>query len=321
MKTQFFQMEFKNVEVKQEDNKIFIEWYASTPDIDSYDDIVKPEAFEKTMSEYMRKPLVLLQHNIDKIIGKVVDSKIEANGLWVRVELFNDLDWTFKSIQEWLLWQFSIWFQAIKWNMYELWERYIREITELRLVEISVVAFPANKNAVFNLTKSLKEFFDWLDKKDFWTYEVKWEEIEFINFEKKQEEEQKKVDEPIKEEEKQEEIMPPIEEENPTEPIKAESDEIVGEIPAIVEEAKKEDELKALKEEIELLKKDNQELKVTLEAKDEELKNITESKADLEKKLEEKEIEIKDYLSTWIVLETKSNKVSIARWYSLFDNL
>lgn len=317
-------MEFKNVEVKQEDNKIIIEWYASTPDIDSYDDIIKPEAFEKTMSEYMRKPLVLLQHNIDKIIWKVTDSKIEANWLWVRVELFNDLDWTFKSIQEWLLWQFSIWFQAIKWNIYELWDRYIREITELKLVEISVVAFPANKNAVFNLTKSLKEFFEWLEKKDFWSYEIKWEEIEFINFEKKQEE--KKVDEVIEvievieNEEKQEEIMPPVEEEKPIDPIIAENNEIVGENPAIVEEAQKDDELKALKEEIELLKKDNQELKATLEAKDEELKNITESKAELEKKLNDKELEIKDYLGNW-VLETKQEaKTFIKKTWSYYDN-
>ena len=41
----------------------------------------------------------------------------------------------------------------------------IREITELDLVEISVCSIPANPGAVFSLTRSLKKFFDNLDKK------------------------------------------------------------------------------------------------------------------------------------------------------------
>lgn len=102
-KTQYFQMEFKNVEVKEDGSSIFIEGLASTPDIDSYDDIVKPEAFRNTMGSYMQKPLILLQHNMEKIIGKAVDYRIEEAGLWIRVELINDVDNTFKNIQEGLL--------------------------------------------------------------------------------------------------------------------------------------------------------------------------------------------------------------------------
>ena len=187
-KVQYFQMEFKNVEVKEDGSRMFIEGFASTPDVDSYDDIVKPEAFQNTMGSYMQKPIILLQHNLDKIIGKAVDYRIEENGLWIRVELFNDIDGSFKSIQEGLLGAFSIGFRALKWNLYmKDDERMIREITELRLVEISVVAFPANENARFTLAKSLKSFFDGIQEiKSLATglaYEIKSDDVEIVNFE------------------------------------------------------------------------------------------------------------------------------------------
>jgi len=44
------------------------------------------------MGSYMQKPLILLQHNMDKIIGKAVEYRIETDGLFIRVEIFNDID-------------------------------------------------------------------------------------------------------------------------------------------------------------------------------------------------------------------------------------
>jgi HK97 family phage prohead protease len=159
-KTQYFQVEFKSVEVKEEGGVLTIEGFASTPDLDSYDDIVKPSAFQNTMGSYMQKPIILLQHNMDKIIGKAVDYRIEENGLYIKVEIFNDIDGTMKNIQEGLLGAFSIGFRALKWEIREMDDRWIREITELRLVEVSVVAFPANVQARFSIAKSVKSFFD-----------------------------------------------------------------------------------------------------------------------------------------------------------------
>jgi len=298
-------MEFKSVEVKQEDWKIYIEGFASTPDIDSYDDIVQPQAFMNTMVEYMKKPLILLQHNLDKIIWKTVDYRIEENGLWIRVELFNDIDWTFKSIQEWMLWQFSIWFRAIKWEIRVEWDKRIREITELRLVEVSIVAFPANPSAVFTLSKSLKSFFDWVEElkaSEIWSYEVKSKENEVINFEEEIKEEE--IEKEVKEEEQEQEEPT---EEAQQEETKTDDVETKGETPPDVTEVKS-DEVKALMEEKETLENEIKELKETLEAKDEEIKSISESKTELEVKFETLENEVKDYLSTGWILETKNEK-------------
>lgn len=288
-------MEFKNVEVKAEWDKIFIEWFASTPDIDSYDDIVKPEAFMNTMVSYMQKPLILLQHNLDKIIWKTIDYRIEENWLWIRVELFNDLDWCFNSIQEWLLWQFSIWFRALKWEIRVEWEKRIREITELKLVEVSVVAFPANPQAVFTLAKSLKWFFDWLNEVktlEEWNYEIKWAENEIVNFEEEIKEEEITKEQKDEEEEQKETKTDDIEKTGETPP----DDTVV-----------KSEEVKALEEENETLKNEIKELKETLEAKDEEIKSISDSKKEVEEKFEKLDNEVKEYLSTW-KLETKNEQ-------------
>lgn len=66
-----FQVLFK--EVKQEDGKVKIKGFASTPDLDRYDDIVQPTAFAEAMSTYMKNPVVLLGHDTDKPIGTVTE--------------------------------------------------------------------------------------------------------------------------------------------------------------------------------------------------------------------------------------------------------
>lgn len=163
---QSFQMEFKSVEVKKEDGSMFIEGFASTPEKDSYDDIVKPEAFSECMETYMKKPLILLQHNWDKIIGNVVEYRIEKKGLFVKARIMNDLDGTYNLIKEGLLNTFSIGFVPTAWNITDSIEKTseethsVREITKLDLWEISVVTFPANKGAIFSLAKSVKKFFN-----------------------------------------------------------------------------------------------------------------------------------------------------------------
>jgi hypothetical protein len=54
---------------------------------------------------------------------------------------------------------FSIGFICKSWNIREEDNRCIREITELDLIEISVVSTPANPTSLFTMAKSLKNFF------------------------------------------------------------------------------------------------------------------------------------------------------------------
>lgn len=71
-----FQMLFK--EVKQEDGKVKIKGFASTPDLDRYDDIVQPTAFAEAMKTYMQNPVVLLGHDNEKPIGTVTEYDLSS---------------------------------------------------------------------------------------------------------------------------------------------------------------------------------------------------------------------------------------------------
>lgn len=162
-KKQYFQMEFKEVEVK--DWNIKIKWFASTPDIDRYNDIVKPSAFKSSLDQYMKNPVVLLQHDWDKAIGRVTEAKIKSKGLYVEAEITNNIDNVFENITNKVLWAFSIGFIPKSWEYKDENGVTIRVITDLDLIENSVVSTPANANALFTLSKSIKSFFDKVDEK------------------------------------------------------------------------------------------------------------------------------------------------------------
>jgi len=165
MKTRFFQAEMKEIELKEWSIKI--KWFASTPDIDRYNDIVNPKAFKWAIDWYMENPVILLQHNSDKPIWKTIDYKIGKKGLNIEVELTNDIDNVFKNIQDWILKGFSIWFIPKKWEYKIIDNKEIREITEIDLIEVSVVSTPANASSLFTLSKSIKSFFEEIKEDEF----------------------------------------------------------------------------------------------------------------------------------------------------------
>jgi HK97 family phage prohead protease len=156
--TNYFQCEFKEIEIKQDIIKI--KWWASTPDIDRYNDIVNPKAFNTAIINYMKNPVILLQHDQNKRIWKAISYNLNNKWLEVVVELSNNIENTFNLITEKVLKGFSIWFIPKKWEYKKVGDVEIREITELDLIEISVVSTPANPNSLFTLSKSIKSFFD-----------------------------------------------------------------------------------------------------------------------------------------------------------------
>lgn len=154
------------VEIKEDDitvaaeQGLVITGLASTPDIDRYDDIVHPMAFAKSLETYMQNPQVLLQHNHDKPIGVTEEATIGiTEGLKVKCRITIDEDNVFAKIQNGIMRAFSIGFmvKAYQWQTIEGKE--IRVITELDLIEISVVAVPANPKSLFTMEKSLKSLF------------------------------------------------------------------------------------------------------------------------------------------------------------------
>lgn len=149
-------MRFLEVKAIEDGKKIRIKGFASTPEVDRYDDIVNPGAFANAMVKYMTNPVVLLGHNPDKVLGQVVEYNLSAQGLEVTAELNNDIENTFHNIMEKNLRGFSIGYRCLAANYKEEGNREIREITELDLVEISVVSTPANPGSLFTMAKSFK---------------------------------------------------------------------------------------------------------------------------------------------------------------------
>ncbi len=152
-------------EIKEADNEdVIIEWFASTKDIDRYGDIVKPSAFKEAIDDYMKNnPIMLLQHNQDKPIGKFTEAKITAKWLKVKWTISNDLENVKDNVRNWILKGFSIWFIVKAWSFKEVDWIEVREITDVELLEISVVAVPANP---FTLFQAVKKYFNTLNEKD-----------------------------------------------------------------------------------------------------------------------------------------------------------
>lgn len=118
------------------------------------------------MTQYMTNPVILLGHHPDKVLGQVIEYNLSTAGLEITAELSNDIENTFHNIAEKNLRGFSIGFICKAANYREDGNRDIREITELDLIEISVVSTPANPSSLFTLAKSLRLLFAEAEQKE-----------------------------------------------------------------------------------------------------------------------------------------------------------
>ena len=162
---EFFQIVCDQKSVKEiidgENKSYEIEWYASTKDKDRMNDVVEPTAFEETLKQYMTNPIVLLQHDMDKPIGNVIEASIDEKGLFIKAKITEDTDWVFSKLKNGVLKTFSIWYSVKDYETIENvdaeWKySYTNIIKALELFEISLVSVPANP---FALVKSFDSCF------------------------------------------------------------------------------------------------------------------------------------------------------------------
>ena len=172
MKEIFLKKDVKtfHCEIKSVDSqKRIVEGWANTRYPDRVNDIVDPKAFEETLAVYMANPVVLAQHDQDKLpVGKTIEAKITPDGLFVRVEIapkgasqLSDEVWNL--IEFGALKAFSIGYIPVEVEfddsgMYAV-------LTKLELMEISVVSVPANRESLFSIAKSFHLGTDLIDKK------------------------------------------------------------------------------------------------------------------------------------------------------------
>lgn len=134
-------------------DSIYIEGYASTNDIDRAGDVVSAGVWEKGLENYLKNPIILAYHDHDDPIGRMVEHKIDAKGLWIKARISAAAE-TFRLIKDGVLTTFSIGFRILDAEYNSAAEIFI--IKEIELVEISVVSVPCNQNAIFSLAKAFE---------------------------------------------------------------------------------------------------------------------------------------------------------------------
>lgn len=153
-------IEYKNAgsgEVKDVDTtgRRIVLYAADFNSLDSYQDIIKPGAFTKTISENFGRIKHLMYHETDKPVG-VPESLVEdSKGLLVTskisdTQLGRDL---LTLVADGVLTENSIGYHAVKYFLDE--EKNIRTLQEIKLYEYSTVTWGANENASIVGIKSL----------------------------------------------------------------------------------------------------------------------------------------------------------------------
>lgn len=193
MKNSFLQLaiEQKNLST-QTGATLKIRGMASTKNLDRYNEIVEPSAFLDSIDLFMKNPVMLLQHNMNKPIGRFTSLNMTADGLEVEGEVLHNDDGVIDKIKSGVLQAFSIGFVPKRWLIKNpagevvadengiakgvclddlFSSKNTKTITELELVEISVVSIPANAHSLFGISESATKFFDNLQKD--WAAEIK----------------------------------------------------------------------------------------------------------------------------------------------------
>jgi HK97 family phage prohead protease len=136
--------EFKVNIIKQQDNTFTA--IASKEVVDRMGDIVKIAGIKT--DNYIKNPVILFNHNPDKIIGKAVDVLKTNDSLIVKIQFANTpLAQEIKElVAEGFLNTLSIGFMSLQYKQNDNGNGIIYESVEL--LEISIVSIPANPEAV-----------------------------------------------------------------------------------------------------------------------------------------------------------------------------
>lgn len=134
-----------------------ISGYANTTDKDRVGDIVTANAWAKGVDNYRKNPVLLYQHKHDQPIGRVDKVTVDKKGIYVDAivsEAAEKLHGVQTLIKDGALKSFSVGFR-VKDGKYDN-NSDCMTITDVELLEISVVSVPANQNSLFSIRKSFE---------------------------------------------------------------------------------------------------------------------------------------------------------------------
>lgn len=162
MKTKHFDCHFEIKSIKKEGDIGIVEGFASTfGNTDRVGDIIDPGAFTESLIEIERGKghiPMLFQHRSDQVIGKfrAKDMRETDQGLFVRGEINLKTEKgrdTHALLEARDISDFSIGFRTREEHFDEV-ER-VNHLEKLSLMEISIVTFPANEQAIVTDVKSV----------------------------------------------------------------------------------------------------------------------------------------------------------------------
>jgi HK97 family phage prohead protease len=130
---------------KRDEEKRMVWGYASTEAVDSHGEIIKREAIDMALADYMKFANLREMHQASAV-GVVKEATMMEKGLFIGAKIVDSSAW--EKIKEGVYKGFSIGGQALKRD-----ETNKTTITALRLTEISLVDRPANPEALFEIWK------------------------------------------------------------------------------------------------------------------------------------------------------------------------
>ncbi len=139
---------------KVDHNRRIIAGYASVEVVDRDGEIVKREALEKALAEYMENPIIRWMHK-EEPIGKVLNAYVDDKGLFVEAYITDKTPEGKKAwglIEDGIVKAFSIGGSVLNKEYKTLEDgKSVGVITDLTLREISVVDIPANPKSFFEI--------------------------------------------------------------------------------------------------------------------------------------------------------------------------
>ena len=132
--------------------------YANTTDKDRVGDVVTANAWAKGIENFRKNPVLLYQHKHDCPIGRVDKITVDRKGLFVEANI-SDAAETLHAVQSLIkdgaLKSFSVGFRVNDGKYDHKTDS--MTITDVELLEISVVSVPANQESLFSIRKSFDD--------------------------------------------------------------------------------------------------------------------------------------------------------------------
>lgn len=147
---------FKSIKVNEDTEELTITGLANAQTIDRVGDIILEDAYKKGgLTNYLKNPIVLFNHDYGKPIGKATEVSVDASGLTITALISKAAGNVYDLIKDGIIKSFSVGF-SIKDAEYDS-KADILKITDIELYEVSAVAVPANADSIFNVSKQLSD--------------------------------------------------------------------------------------------------------------------------------------------------------------------